>query len=105
VPATCLNLQIYDKIVLGVKGLRRIQFNLNIFIATFFNEWRKDMSTNYQMTAYFSNDVILSLWRQTAATSTIPRSWYASFKRHQFSSWKFWVYYEVKRTVIKFWIC
>jgi len=62
------------------------------------------MSTNYQMTSYFGNDVILLLWRQTATTSTIPRSWYVSFNRHPSSifSFKIWVHYEVKKQLSNF---
>jgi len=62
------------------------------------------------MTSDFGNDIILSLWHQTATTPTlVPTAMVLT--RHSsdihlpVSSWRFWVYYEIKRTVIKFWIC
>jgi len=40
--------------------------------------------------SYFGNDV---------------KSYYSSDIHRPFSTWRFWVYYEVNQTVIKFWIC
>jgi len=45
---------------------RRVKFNLNIFLATLFYEWRKDISQQiwdsrkYQMTSYFVPTVIIA---------------------------------------------
>jgi len=58
------------------------------------------MSTNYQMTSYFGNDVICY-----CDVSFIHSTFHSSNIHRPFSTWRFWVYCEVKQTVIKFWIC
>jgi len=89
--------------------------SLNIFMTTFFNEWHKDMATANGIFKP-SNDVIfwkwhhinLSLWRQTATTRTlVPTAMVPFIQATSIISLtrQLWVYYEVKRTVIKFWIC
>jgi len=69
-------------------------------MATYFNEWCKDIATANLSIYKLSNDVILSLLRQTATTQTLPWSWSASFKRQPSSNFKLKIL-----IYIKFWIC
>jgi len=70
----------------------RIKFDLNIYLATLFYEWRKGIShqiwesRNYQITSCLVHTVIMA--------GTIQ------FKRHPSSSFnsRFWDYYEVKQS-------